>query len=157
MSPSALESHSLGSQSLVLILPPGSAHPEGAPLDLATLEETPFVVAPRGTSTFRLLHEALAAVNRSPSLAVVTAQRDAILPLVIAGAGAALGARVGGPHRLGVGRGHRPPGAAHRAGARPGPPVRPALTGRRPVHRDGDTVTHGLTFGIKGWEVLLIP
>jgi DNA-binding transcriptional LysR family regulator len=50
----------------------------------------PFVVAPRGTSTFRLLEEGFAAVKRSPSVAVVSAQRDAIVPLVLAGAGAAL-------------------------------------------------------------------
>ncbi|MGO8860334.1 MAG: LysR family transcriptional regulator [Acidimicrobiales bacterium] len=88
--PDALDSHSLGAQSLVLILPPGWAHPDGATLDLSSLDETPFVVAPQGTSTFRLLAEGLDAVGRSPSVAVVTAQRDAILPLVLAGAGAAL-------------------------------------------------------------------
>ena len=122
--PDALESHSLGSQSLVLILPPGSGHPEGAPLDLATLEETPFVVAPRGTSTFRLLHEALAAVNRSPSLAVVTAQRDAILPLVIAGAGAALVPEAVARTASGLGA----------VTARPEPPIVRALA---LVHRSG--------------------
>jgi DNA-binding transcriptional LysR family regulator len=88
--PEALESHPLGRQSLVLILPPGSDHVEGAEIDLATLGGTPFVVTPRGTSTFRLLEEGFAAVQASPAVAVVTAQRDAIVPLVIAGAGAAL-------------------------------------------------------------------
>jgi DNA-binding transcriptional LysR family regulator len=88
--PRALESHPLGGQSLVLILPPGSDHVEGAEIDLATLGDTPFVVAPPGTSTFRLLEEGFAAVHGTPSVAVVTAQRDAIVPLVIAGAGAAL-------------------------------------------------------------------
>ena len=88
--PDALEEHSLGRQSLVLILPPGSDYAEGERLHLSALETTPFVVAPRGTSTFRLLEEGFAAVQRSPSVAVVTAQRDAIVPLVIAGAGAAL-------------------------------------------------------------------
>jgi LysR family transcriptional regulator, carnitine catabolism transcriptional activator len=88
--PDALESHPLGRQTLVLIFPPGSNHLEGAEIDLATLGGTPFVVAPRGTSTFRLLEEGFAAVHGTPSVAVVTAQRDAIVPLVIAGAGAAL-------------------------------------------------------------------
>jgi DNA-binding transcriptional LysR family regulator len=88
--PDDLESHPLGRQSLVLILPPGSDHVEGAEVDLATLGETPFVVAPPGTSTFRLLEEGFAAVHGTPSVAVVTAQRDAIVPLVMAGAGAAL-------------------------------------------------------------------
>jgi LysR family carnitine catabolism transcriptional activator len=88
--PDPLRAHSLGRQALVLILPPGSNHTDGDLLDLSSLETTPFVVAPRGTSTFRLLEEGFAAVDRSPSVAVVTAQRDAIVPLVIAGAGAAL-------------------------------------------------------------------
>jgi LysR family carnitine catabolism transcriptional activator len=88
--PDPLRAHSLGRQALVLILPPGSNHTDGDVLDLSSLETTPFVVAPRGTSTFRLLEEGFAAVDRSPSVAVVTAQRDAIVPLVIAGAGAAL-------------------------------------------------------------------
>jgi DNA-binding transcriptional LysR family regulator len=88
--PDALQSRSLGRQSLVLILPPGTDQGRGATVDLSSLERTPFVVAPPGTSTFRLLQEGFAAVQRTPTVAVVTAQRDAILPLVIAGAGAAL-------------------------------------------------------------------
>jgi DNA-binding transcriptional LysR family regulator len=88
--PEALQSHPLGRQSLVLILPPGAHHAEGDHVDLSALETMPFVVAPRGTSTFRLLEEGFAAVQLSPAVAVVTAQRDAIVPLVIAGAGAAL-------------------------------------------------------------------
>jgi LysR family transcriptional regulator, carnitine catabolism transcriptional activator len=88
--PPALSSHPLGRQSLVLILPPGSEHATGGVIRLNDLEGVPFVVAPRGTSTFRLLEEGFAAVDRSPTVAVVTAQRDAIVPLVIAGAGAAL-------------------------------------------------------------------
>jgi len=122
--PATLVSHSLGRQSLLLILPPGTDHPDGALLDLSSLEGTPFVVAPRGTSTFRLLEEGFAAVDRLPNLAVVTAQRDAILPLVIAGAGAAL----------------VPESVAHTAAglgavtARPQPPIERALA---LVHRSG--------------------
>lgn len=88
--PSDLISHRLGQQSLVLILPPGSVHPDGDPIGLTELGDTPFVVAPIGTSTSRLLMEAFTAVDHSPPVAVVTAQRDAIVPLVVAGAGAAL-------------------------------------------------------------------
>jgi DNA-binding transcriptional LysR family regulator len=88
--PGALQSHAVGRQSLLLILPPGSAHAEGAALLLSSLGAMPFVVTPPGTSTFRLLEQGFAAVDSAPSLAVVTAQRDAIVPLVIAGAGAAL-------------------------------------------------------------------
>jgi LysR family carnitine catabolism transcriptional activator len=89
--PTALTSHSMGRQSLVLILPPGTPHADGTSIALAELVDTPFVVAPPGTSTFRLLQEGFAAAGGGPpTVAVVTAQRDAILPLVVAGAGAAL-------------------------------------------------------------------
>jgi DNA-binding transcriptional LysR family regulator len=57
---------------------------------LADLVLTPFVAAPVGTSTRRLLDEGFAGAGAVPRVAVVTAQRDAILPLVLAGAGAAL-------------------------------------------------------------------
>jgi LysR family carnitine catabolism transcriptional activator len=88
--PASLDWHSLGQQSLLLILPPGTDHRDGDVLALADLEGTPFVVAPPGTSTFRLLQEGFDAFRGAPSVAVVTSQRDAILPLVVAGAGAAL-------------------------------------------------------------------
>jgi DNA-binding transcriptional LysR family regulator len=122
--PEALVSHSLGRQSLVLILPPGSDHPEGAAIDLSSLEETPFVVAPPGTSTFRLLEEGFAAVEGAPSVAVVTAQRDAIVPLVIAGAGAALVPESVARTATGLGA----------VTARPEPPIERALA---LVHRTG--------------------
>jgi len=122
--PGTLTSHSLGRQSLVLILPPGSDHVDGATLDLSSLEDVPFVVAPAGTSTFRLLEEGFAAVQRVPSVAVVTAQRDAILPLVIAGAGAALVPES-------VARTATTLGAVT---ARPEPPIERALA---LVHRNG--------------------
>ena len=48
------------------------------------------MASPEGTSTRRLLDERLGSVGLDPKLAVVSAQRDAILPLVLAGAGAAL-------------------------------------------------------------------
>jgi LysR family carnitine catabolism transcriptional activator len=122
--PEALESHALGSQSLVLILPPGSSHDEGAPIDLSSLQGMPFVVAPPGTSTFRLLEEGFAAVQGAPTVAVVTAQRDAVLPLVIAGAGAALVPESVARTAAGLGA----------VVARPDPPIERALA---LVHRPG--------------------
>jgi LysR family transcriptional regulator, carnitine catabolism transcriptional activator len=88
--PGELTSHRLGDQTLVLILPPGSPRPDGDAIRLHDMGDTPFVMAPQGTSTWRLLMEALAPADRAPTVAVVTAQRDAIVPLVVAGAGAAL-------------------------------------------------------------------
>ncbi|HWE68820.1 MAG TPA: LysR family transcriptional regulator, partial [Acidimicrobiales bacterium] len=93
--PEGLVAHPLGDQALVLVLPPGMGLP-GRPagraparVDLATLTDLPFVAAPPGTSTRRLLDEGVGG-GSGPRVAVVTAQRDAILPLVLAGAGAAL-------------------------------------------------------------------
>lgn len=109
--PTDLTSRPIGGQALLLILPPGSGgcgNPIGetAPatesgptgsgvvamttLALADLVHVPFVAARVGTSTRRLLDEGFAAAGAVPHVAVVTAQRDAILPLVLAGAGAAL-------------------------------------------------------------------
>ncbi len=110
--PGDLVSRVIGSQALLLILPPGLGgwgNPIGEggvgvpeiegprtqdavlpDLSLADLVRTPFVATPVGTSTRRLLDEGFAGAGAEPRVAVVTAQRDAILPLVLAGAGAAL-------------------------------------------------------------------
>ena len=48
------------------------------------------MVSPAGTSTRTLLEDALTAVGITPNIAVETAAREAIIPLVLAGAGAAL-------------------------------------------------------------------
>ncbi len=90
--PGDLTARSLGRQSLEFIWAAGTIAPPQSRgrINIADLHDTPFVVAPAGTSTFRLLQEAFAAAGHTPTVAVVTAQRDAILPLVLAGAGAAL-------------------------------------------------------------------
>lgn len=88
--PESLQWTGLGSQVLVFILPPGSAAGGSTSATPIDFEDTLFVASPAGTSSRRLLEERLEAVGFEPKLAVVTAQRDAILPLVLAGAGAAL-------------------------------------------------------------------
>ena len=112
-----LRTLALGEQELLFVLPPGGALPHDArardaasdeplaaaasdeplaaaasdqPLAAAALREIPLVVSPPGTSTRALLEQALAAVGVSPQIAVETAAREAIVPLVLAGAGAAL-------------------------------------------------------------------
>lgn len=85
--PGTLASVDFGSQSLAYIHPPGTG--PGGP-DGPDGGGTPFVAAPEGTSTRRLLDEQLAATGVAAVLAVVTAQREAIVPLVLAGAGSAL-------------------------------------------------------------------
>jgi DNA-binding transcriptional LysR family regulator len=122
--PEALEATALGPQHLVFILPPGASSDSVASTALTDFEEIRFVASPEGTSTRRLLDELLGSVGLTPKLAVVTAQRDAILPLVLAGAGAAL----------------VPESMAHvasRLGAVVARPVPPAVRELALVHRPG--------------------
>src|SRR6516164_6034812 len=79
--PTELQRHELMDQELVVVLPPGTAWQAG-PVSLSRLRSTPFVTTPPGTSTRRLLDEAFAAVGAQPEVVVVTAQREALLPLV---------------------------------------------------------------------------
>ena len=70
---------------------PSAAEEDSEPaLAPAALREVPLVVSPPGTSTRILLEQALAAVGVTPRIAVETDSREAIVPLVLAGAGAAL-------------------------------------------------------------------
>jgi LysR family transcriptional regulator, carnitine catabolism transcriptional activator len=102
--PAGLESVDLGPQQLVFILPPGSVRRGTTAGGRGDFGEIPLVAAPEGTSTRRLLDERLASLGHQPDLAVVSAQREAILPLVLAGAGAALvpEAMAGFAERLGA-------------------------------------------------------
>jgi DNA-binding transcriptional LysR family regulator len=74
-------------QDLVLVRPPRS---DDRPVRVAELASIEFVSTPVGTSTRRHLDEALARTGREPTISVETDQREAIVPLVLAGAGAAL-------------------------------------------------------------------
>jgi DNA-binding transcriptional LysR family regulator len=89
--PASFASIDLGAQSLVYIHPPGTelAH-HGSDVEDGPPDDVSFVAAPEGTSTRRLLEEQLGGGAEGPTLAVVTAQREAIVPLVLAGAGTAL-------------------------------------------------------------------
>jgi DNA-binding transcriptional LysR family regulator len=89
MVPPDLRHQVLMAQALLVVLPPGAA-PSSRALPLSRLRYTPLVATPTGTSSRRLLDDAFASAGLSPNVVVVTAQREAILPLVLAGAGAAL-------------------------------------------------------------------
>ncbi len=78
----------LGRQELVAILPPASEVPQR--LDLHALARHPLVTLPAGTSTRNTLDDAFAAAGADPTIAVETDQREAVVPLVLAGAGAAV-------------------------------------------------------------------
>jgi DNA-binding transcriptional LysR family regulator len=78
----------LGRQELVAILPPDSRRPSR--FGMADLARRPLVTQPTGTSTRDALDTAFMAIGVIPNIAVETDQREAIVPLVLAGAGAAL-------------------------------------------------------------------
>jgi DNA-binding transcriptional LysR family regulator len=84
--PGSLVVRRAGRQELLAVFPPGTPAPPD-PLPLAALAGWPLVVTPPGTSSRRLLDEALARVRAPVRVAVVTAQRDALVPLVLGGAG----------------------------------------------------------------------
>lgn len=88
----ALVEHDLGEQELLVVLPADVSAP-GAPeraLPLAELHALAWVASPAGTSTRTLLEQALSTVGATPWIAVETAHREAIVPLVLAGGGATL-------------------------------------------------------------------
>ena len=87
--PAELVANDLLTQGLLIVLPPGTGRRQPR-IAMRELADIPLIAAPTGTSTRRLLDEAFDAAGVTPRIAVVTAQRDAILPLVLAGAGAAL-------------------------------------------------------------------
>jgi len=83
-----IRTRALGRQELVAILPPGATRPRR--LELEALARRPLVTQPAGTSVRDALDAAFAAIGAAASVAVETDQREAIVPLVLAGAGAAI-------------------------------------------------------------------
>jgi DNA-binding transcriptional LysR family regulator len=100
----SLEVDRLGSQRVFAVLPPGTPLPAERPVPIARLAGFPLITTPRGTSTRRLLAQALRQAEPSdepgdgvsdpgraaPRIGVVTEHREAIVPLVMSGAGAAI-------------------------------------------------------------------
>jgi len=87
-----LEVDHLGDQQLLAVLPPGTPITPDRPISVARLAHFPLITSPRGTSTRRLLAAALArgGADLEPRFGVITEHREAIVPLVMAGAGAAV-------------------------------------------------------------------
>ncbi len=83
-------------QDVLLVRPPGTASPPPARpgtaggFPIAQLAGAPLITTPIGTSSRALVERALAAAAVTPIVAVETEQREALLPLVLAGAGSAL-------------------------------------------------------------------
>ena len=85
-----LIAHPLGEQELLFVCPPHTSSRQAGPMGARELAHTALVLSPPGTSTRMLLEQALASMGITPLIAVETAAREAIVPLVLAGAGAAL-------------------------------------------------------------------
>jgi DNA-binding transcriptional LysR family regulator len=78
----------LGRQDFLVVLPPGTRAEN--PLRMRDLAGMPLVAAPPGASARALLDDALRHSASRASVVVEAAQREAILPLIVAGAGASL-------------------------------------------------------------------
>ena len=85
-----LASRLLTEQELIVVLPPDSPLARRRRLTTADLASVPLVTSPPGTSTRGLIDAAFAAIDDAPLIAVETDQREAIVPLVVAGAGASV-------------------------------------------------------------------
>jgi DNA-binding transcriptional LysR family regulator len=80
-----LREHSLLVQALLAVSPPGGS--DDRPFRLRSLGGTPLVVSPPGASLRTLVDAAAAQAGVTPTIAVETEQREALIPLVLAGAG----------------------------------------------------------------------
>jgi len=79
-----LEEHPIGEQELFAVAPAAGST---SPLRLDRLEGVPLVLSPTGSSLRDVLDVALDEAGVRPDVGVETAQRDALIPLVLAGAG----------------------------------------------------------------------
>jgi DNA-binding transcriptional LysR family regulator len=82
-----LVSVQLARQEIVAVCPPDTALPASGRLPIARLASMPLIATPPGTSMRDLVDQALASAGLTAVYAVETGQREAIAPLVLAGAG----------------------------------------------------------------------
>lgn len=85
--PRGLVRRSLADQELLAVLPPGSPSRSGR-MRLDAFARYPLILGPPGTSTRQVVEDALHRLGLQPTVAVETSQREAVAPLVLAGAGA---------------------------------------------------------------------
>lgn len=78
----------LSSQEFCVVLPPGTT--PRSPFLMQDLAAHPLVATPSGSSTRRLLDDVLKKSATNATVVVEAAQREALLPLIVAGAGAGL-------------------------------------------------------------------
>ena len=77
----------LGEQAIVAIAPAGARLPASGRVPLRRLATYPLVTTPAGTSTRNVVDAAFARAGVVPQIAVETTNREALIPLVAAGAG----------------------------------------------------------------------
>ena len=77
-------------QDILVVRPPGTAGNGSAALPVQLLRGVPLIATPQGTSSRALVERTLAAADVVPVVAVETELREALLSLVLAGAGSAL-------------------------------------------------------------------
>jgi LysR family transcriptional regulator, carnitine catabolism transcriptional activator len=82
-----LRTHPMGSQEILAVRPPGTHRGSARRLAIGDLAGVPLVTTPPGTSTRELVEHALALAGIEPVVAVEVGHREALLPLVLAGAG----------------------------------------------------------------------
>lgn len=82
-----LVSQQVGSQELLAVLPPGAAAPSGS-ITLAEFAAHPLVLGPPGASTRQVVEQSMLEHSLEPRIAVEIGQREAVVPLVVGGAGA---------------------------------------------------------------------
>lgn len=87
-----LETTPVCRQQLMALFPPGSGRSDTPlrPLRPAELAGVPLIVTPSGSSGRGLLDRALVQSGIRPTIAIETSQREAVVPLVLAGAGVAV-------------------------------------------------------------------
>lgn len=77
-------------QTFVLVAPPGTEDYWPDPAPLAALRGVPLVMSGKGTSTRDWMEQTLRAAGVEPRVVIEVPQRGAVIPMVLAGAGAAL-------------------------------------------------------------------
>ncbi|MCW7945161.1 LysR family transcriptional regulator [Streptomyces hygroscopicus] len=86
----AVETLELCRQEVLVVVPRCDRFPQAGPVALREVAQLDLVATARGTATRALMDQALDAEGRRPRIAVETVHQAAVVPLVLAGAGATL-------------------------------------------------------------------
>lgn len=146
--PADLAGEALVEQTFVLVTPPGTEDHWPDPTPLAALHDVPLVMSGKGTWTRDWIEQSLRTEGVEPRVVIEVPQRGAVIPMVLAGAGAALvSLRIGidARHRGGVVR-EVTPGPSRSIGVvhRPGPLTAAAEDFVAHMHRSVDAWRAGV-------------